>query len=188
MKRLFIALWLLFAGLPADATEWAMDAESSHLQFVVTYTGQETPGVFRRFDTRLDFDPANPATGRLDVIVDITSADMDSADINDAIAAVDWFDFAGFPEARFTSSSISITDQNRYEAVGHLQLKGIDKEIVVPFRWVKNDTGAVLDGELVLDRSDYSIGTGEWATGDPIGLEVRLRFSVLLKLPLTESK
>jgi len=65
MKRLFIALWLLFAGLPADATEWAMDAESSHLQFVVTYTGQETPGVFRRFDTRLDFDPANPATGRL---------------------------------------------------------------------------------------------------------------------------
>jgi len=188
MKKSFIALCLFAAGLPANAAQWSMDAESSRLQFFVTYTGQKAPGTFRRFETQLDFDAGNPTSGRLDVVVDITSADMDSDDINAAIATRDWFDFAGFPEARFTSSSISVVDQNRYEAIGRLQLKGVEREIVVPFIWSRDGTRAVLNGEFVLDRLDYSIGTGEWAAGDPIGLEVRLNFSVAMRLSAPGSR
>jgi len=36
-------------------------------------------------------------------------------------------------------------------------------------------------GQLDLDRSAFNIGTGEWATGRTIGLEVKVRFSLNLR-------
>jgi len=44
-------------GVQAQATDWIMDKQTSKLQFVVRYEGSPAVGVFRQFDTRLDFDP-----------------------------------------------------------------------------------------------------------------------------------
>jgi polyisoprenoid-binding protein YceI len=36
-------------------------------------------------------------------------------------------------------------------------------------------------GELTLDRTRFGIGSGEWATPDPIGLDVKVKFKVTLR-------
>jgi polyisoprenoid-binding protein YceI len=169
---------------PMNAGDWQMDESASRLEFFITYTGQQAPGIFRRFETRIDFDPGEPADGRLDVTVDVTSADMDSAEINEAMAETDWFDYAGFPEARFSSMQLMADGDTGYRAIGTLSLKGIEKEISVPFNWREAgeapDRMATLSGELTLDRGDFVIGAGEWASGELIGLKVQLRFEVIL--------
>jgi polyisoprenoid-binding protein YceI len=166
------------------AAQWQMDASASRLEFFITYTGQEAAGSFQRFTTQLDFDAADPSQGQLVVTVDVTSADMDSAEINEAMAAAEWFDYADFPEARFSSIRLIVGDNDHYHAIGALQLKGIEKDIDVPFSWRETegnpDRSAVLSGELKLDRGDFGIGSGEWASGDMIGLAVTLRFEVHL--------
>lgn len=171
------AVWLLAVG-SAGATDWVMDAADSRLEFVVSYTGIEVPGHFGTFTTELRFDSAQLAGARLRVVVQVTSADMQSADLNTAIATAEWFDFVGHAEAVFVSDRIVAAGPGRFVAAGMLNLKGIERAIEVPFIWRDEGERATMQGELMLQRGDFEIGTGEWVAPDIIGADVRVRFEV----------
>ena len=98
---------------PAAAADWKMEAGTSRLEFAATYERTAAPGVFKEFDTRLHFDADKPTEGRLDVTIVISSADMNSADVNKAIGAAEWFDFAKFPRAEFHATEIRRTAAGR---------------------------------------------------------------------------
>jgi polyisoprenoid-binding protein YceI len=183
MKTAACLLGLLLAaaveGVPA--ADWKMDATGSRLAFVASFQRAAAPGVFREFNARIRFDPEKPADGRLDVTVRIASADMNSAEINSGIRAPEWFDLVRFPEAEFHATDIRRTDAGRYLARGVLSLKGVQRPVAVPFTWTGATDTATMDGELTLDRRLLGVGTGEWASGDVIGFEVKLQFTVKLR-------
>ena len=178
---------LLLAGLTlpagvAQAADWRMEPAGSRLEFAALFEKTTAPGVFREFDTRLRFDPDQPADSRLEVTVKVTSADMNSGDINSAIRGADWFDFVRFPQAEFRATDIRRVEANRnlYVARGTLTLKGMQQAVEVPFTWsplapAAGAKGAVanMEGELSLRRGAFGIGAGEWAATNVIGAEVR---------------
>jgi len=172
---------LLISSTTAGAAEWQMLADGSRLEFFVVYSGLEAPGLFRQFQTELQFDPATPGMGRLTVTVIMSSADLDSTDINTAIAGPEWFDFEQYAEAQFVSESITGIGNGRFIASGSLRLKGIEQTIDVPFTWLEADGLAKMRGELMLRRAAFDIGTGEWTASDVIGPDVRVRFDVALQ-------
>lgn len=161
------------------ATDWRIDAHASQLNFTPSFEDADAPGRFERFEVSMDFDPAHPAQGCLRVVVDVTSADMDSHDINLAIAEPEWFSFSAFPEATFTSTGIS-GNNGQYSASGILKLKGIEQAVDVPFHWQSDGTTARMEGSLDLDRMLFGIGTGEWSDDGPIAHRVRVSFTVSL--------
>jgi len=175
-----VLILLLVVTFSAEATEWHMSVDNSRLEFFITYSGLETPGYFRQFATELQFDPVTPADGQLVVTVVILSADMDSADINAEIVGPEWFDVAQYADAQFVSDSIVKIGDRRFIATGRLQLKGIEQLVEVPFTWSQADGQAQLRGELILQRGIFGIGSGEWATSDIIGQNVRVRFDIAL--------
>ncbi len=167
--------------------EWTLDPTEAaqSLRFVAQYERAPAPGVFHRFAVRFAFDPRRPERqGWLLVTVDVTSADMRSDDINDAIRAPDWFDAARYPRAEFESRTIRRDDSapGRYLARGRLRLKGVEREIELPFTWREQDGGtAFMEGGLTLDRRDFGIGSGEWARDKTIGFEVKVEFKIKLR-------
>jgi polyisoprenoid-binding protein YceI len=179
--------WLLAATLliaatpPAQAADWRMDAGTSRLEFAATFETAVAPGVFREFDTRMQFDADKPEASRLDVTIVVTSADMNSADVNKAISGADWFDFARFPQAEFHATDIRRTDAGRYSARGMLRLKGVQQPVEVPFTWAETGDAARMDGEFTVRRGAFGIGTGEWAATSVIGADVKIRFSLRLR-------
>ena len=172
---------LLLGTDAAFAADWRMDPAQSRLAFSASYQGEPVPGVFKRFDTRLRFDPMKPTDSRLEVTVKLPSADFGSGDINDAIREPEWFDFARFPEARFVSTDIRQTAPGRYVARGTLSLKGASQALAVPFTWKASGKSADMKGEMKLNRTTFGIGSGEWTSGDLIGLDVQVTFDVHLK-------
>lgn len=183
MVRLILvtALAALAASTPALAADWVLEPSASRIDFVASFEGNNAPGTFRTFDARARFDPDHPEQGRLDVTVQVGSADMRSADINKAIAGPEWFDSARFPQGEFRSAQITGTGQGRYAARGTLKLKGIERVVVVPFRWFRAGNEARMEGELVVKRNGFDIGTGRWAATNVIGPDVKIRFSVRLR-------
>ena len=183
MKRpACLALLLASAALPqAFAADWRMDPAASRLDFAATYENAAAPGVFREFDVRLDFDPERPADGRLEVGIRVASADMANADINKAIAAAEWFDFARHPQAEFRATEIRRVQANQYLARGTLKLKGVQQPVEVPFSWNATADGASMQGEFVVKRLPFGIGTGEWASTSIIGPAVTVKFLVRLR-------
>src|SRR5450755_2807320 len=153
-----------------------MDAAASHLEFATTFEKTVAPGVFGEFDARMHFDVDKPTEGRLDVTIVVKSAD-----INNAIAGSDWFDFARFPQAEFHATDIRRTGADRYLARGVLTLKGVQKPVEVPFSWGETGDAARLEGEFIVKRGAFGIGTGEWAVTSVIGADVKVKFSVRMR-------
>lgn len=161
-------------------TGWRSIPERSQLGFTATFEGAKAPGKFHGFDVCFAFDPGQPATGRLDVRIDMGSADMDSADLNEEIVDADWLDASAFPQAWFSSEHIETTGTTELVAHGSLTLKGRSQPVDVPFRWQVGSDHAIMSGELTLKRTAFGIGAGEWATAESIGDDVKVRFVVTL--------
>jgi len=183
MKRLALLCALLAANAfaVASAADWKMDPTGSRLEFAATFEKAPAPGVFKEFDARLRFDPDKPGSGALDVTIDVASADMSSADVNAAIRGPEWFDFAKFPRAEFHATEIRRVGADRYLARGKLSLKGATQAVEVPFKWTPSADGATMEGEFVVKRGAFGIGTGEWSATDVIGADVNVKFLVRLR-------
>ena len=180
MKRIASAVVFTIAGAAAFAGEWRMQGEGE-LLFQPTWEGEAVPGRFGEFDVRLDTDDDGIAGSELEVTVSLESADMDDPDINEAIAGAEWFAVSEYPVATYTSDTIDRTGDGIYLASGHLELKGVRLPVDVPFSWSAQDNRAEMSGEVVIDRTRFDVGSGEWASGDTIGTQVRVRFNVSLQ-------
>jgi polyisoprenoid-binding protein YceI len=183
MKILACLCGLLAAGAVhrAHAADWSMEPSGSRLEFAATFEKTAAPGVFKEFDTRVRFDPDKPAGGRIDVTIKVTSADMNSADVNKAIREPEWFDFERFPQAEFHATDIRRAESNRYLARGTLTLKGVRQPVEVPFVWTGSADAATMEGEFTVKRGPFGIGTGEWAATNVIGADVKVKFRVKLR-------
>lgn len=183
-----IGLGLLLACWQAPharAADWKLEPAGSRLEFIATFEKTPAPGIFKDFNVRLSFDPEQPGSGRLDVTIRVASADMASADINTAIAGIEWFDFARHQQAEFHASDIrrlpTSPQPNRFVARGTLSLKGVSQAVEVPFSWSPGTEGASMDGEFSVKRGPFGIGTGEWMVTDVIGADVKVKFRVRLR-------
>lgn len=158
----------------AHADNWAIISESSRLGFTATFEGAKFNGEFRRYQADLKFDPADLEHSRFEVTVDVTSADTGSSDLNDGMALPEWFNFRRYPRATFVTSAIRRLGPDRYEARGTLTIKGIAHEVTLPFSWQRLGDQAAIEGETVLQRTDFKLGEGEWASGAALSLDVRV--------------
>jgi polyisoprenoid-binding protein YceI len=182
MKRI---AWLLLAAAalrvePAFASEWRADPAASRLEFIASFERAPAPGRFKAFDAHVKLDPDRATDGRVDVTIDVTSADMGNGDVNRAIRGPEWFDAPRHPEARFRSAEIRPVSPGRFVAAGRLALKGVERAVDVPFAWQESGEHATMEGELRIARAVFAIGTGEWADTRVVGPDVVVRFSVRL--------
>ena len=180
LTRVLAMLSLALGINHAAAADWRLEAAGSRLEFVAMFEKTPAPGVFKDFDVRLDFDSEKPG-GRMDVRIRVASADMASADINKAIAGAEWFDFTRHQEARFQSTDIKRVASGRYVAHGILNLKGAQQNVDVPFTWSASAQGATMDGEFIVKRTPFGIGSGAWAATTTIGADVAVKFRVRLR-------
>ena len=180
MKRTTSLLISTLAVSAAFADEWRMQGEGE-LLFQPTWEGESLPGRFGEFDVRLDTGDGGVTGAKLEVTVNLDSADMDDPDINEAIAGAEWFAVSEHPVATYTSDSIDTGPDGGYVAKGHLDLKGVRLPVTVPVQWSESGGLGEMSGDVVIDRTRFEVGSGEWASGDTIGTEVRVSFNVILQ-------
>ncbi len=179
MGRLLLILASAMLATTAAAGEWR-STKGSRLSFEATIENDPLPGEFKAFDVTLDFDPDNLDAARLVVTVDLTAADLDDDEMNEILFDVGWFHTNKHKEAIFTSAEI-VTSGDGYEARGTLDLKGRKSEVIVPFRWHPDGGRAVMTGRATIDRSQFRVGSGEWAGDDAVRHAVELAFKVALE-------
>lgn len=179
MNRIVLFALLIGTSLPAVASEWR-STEGSEFTFEVAFEGAPLSGYFREFNVVLKCDAACPESGSLRVTVNLKAADMGDPDMNEVLLDPAWLAVEQFTEAIFCSDSIARQAPGEFVATGSLNLKGTVKDIAVPFAWASSGVQATMQGKFVLQRTDFDVGSGEWATDASIGTAVALRFAVQL--------
>jgi polyisoprenoid-binding protein YceI len=171
------------AAADAAATHYTADPTKSTLDFQFVQAGAQNKGKFAKLTATLDFSPDNPATGKLDVVVQIASVDTGDKERDDTLKSADLFAADKFPQAHFVSTQITKT-ANGYDAVGKLTLRGVPRDIHVPFTFKAateqgKSVGALL-GKTTLKRLDFGVGQGDWKATDQVGNDVAVSYSLRL--------
>ncbi|WP_417320531.1 YceI family protein [Emcibacter sp.] len=172
--------FLFMALLPVrvSAAEWIVDYDKSRLGFSGLQTGNAFTGIFESWAAHISLDPEDLSTAAINVEIDMSSVDTFDKQRNEALPGADWFDVSRFPKAIFKSARVTHLDHNHYEAAGTLTIRGVSKQVTLPFRMDINGDEAIAIGGLTLVRSDYEVGQNMWSSGQWVGLDVKVTFEL----------
>jgi polyisoprenoid-binding protein YceI len=174
MKRnsiLCLAAFVLAAS-PASAAHWSVDYAKSRLSFTAQWSGEPFSAEFKRWNADIDFDPADLTHARVSVSVDLASEASDEADFDSGLKGAEGFETSHFPTARFISKAFSAKSANTYMATGTLTVRGISRDITLPFKLAISGGMAHMTGTVHVVRTDFGIGQGTWAAPTPVSHDV----------------
>lgn len=155
------------------------DGGSGKLEFTATQADARFSGSFKRFHVTLDFDPAAPAQGRLDVSVEAGSIDTQDGERDEILRGADFFDVAKHPRAEYHATRFQRAGEG-WRADGELTIRGVKKPVPVSFTLAQAGGATVMKGSAGLKRLDFGLGRGEWASTEWVGDAVDVRFELKL--------
>lgn len=189
MKRI-LSISLLILGLAFSSifaqNKYSFDLSHSTLGFEVKHMVISTvDGKFKKFDGSLEFDGKDPQSIKVNVTVDMSSIDTDEEKRDGHLKSPDFFDVANYPTATFISKKV-VKKDDAYELIGDLTLRGVTKEIVIPFTfngsitdpWGNNRVG--FEGSSLINRKDFGVSwnktmdNGGLVVSDEVKLKIHL--------------
>ena len=180
--RRMLTVLLIVAGailaVPVEAAMWNQ-LPSSQLLFHFTQSGTAFTGKFERFEARIEFDPARPEEGRIDVMIDIASLDTQNDERDTMLRSAELFDAEKFPQAQFTADKIRPIGPGQYEAAGTLTIRDVSLPLVLPFglkieKAADGGDTAAASGSITISRRDFGLARGQWEVTDIVADEVRI--------------
>jgi polyisoprenoid-binding protein YceI len=172
------------AALAPAVPVWIVDKVASRLTFRSSVSGQTFDGVFKAWDAQIAFDPKNLRASHATVTVNIPSVVTGDPTRDQMLPTPDWFAAQKFPQATFVSTQITQTGPDRYQAVGDLRIRGVVRQVTLPFTLSIIKDMAAMDGALTIDRRAFGIGQGQFASPDTVAANV----SVMVKLSARKSR
>lgn len=184
-----VALCLAFASgslvarFAAAAPEtWRFDPVHSQIWFSGDHEKFSHPlGRLRIADGWFAFDEKDWSASRVDVVIDLRSADMGDPKWNDAVKSAQLLDAARWPSAHFVSTRVEQTDARHGVIHGNLDLHGITNDVDVAFTLNRIGTDpyafkrkAGFSASATLHRFDF----GMTRYADVVGNEIDLRFEI----------
>jgi polyisoprenoid-binding protein YceI len=171
------------ADAAASVAHYVLDPTKSTLEFTFTQAGAQNKGHFARFPVSFDFSPANLAASRLEVTVEVGSLDTGDEERDGTLRGADLLAVAKFPQAHYLATQITRTAAG-FEAAGKLTLRGVTRELRVPFTFrTATENGVAvgyMSGKTTLQRLDFGVGQGDWKATDQVGNEVGVSFALRL--------
>ncbi|MCP9269453.1 YceI family protein [Xenorhabdus sp. XENO-1] len=168
LKKMLIGLTtgaLLMSTGSAIAANYKIDTIGQHafIEFRIQHLGMSwIYGSFRKFNGDFSFDPQNPATDKVNVVIKTNSVDTNHAERDKHLRSPDFLNTGKYPEAKFTSTKIS-QEGEKYTIIGDLTLNGVTKPVTLNARlmgegndpWGGYRTGFEANGKIKL--KDFNI-------------------------------
>jgi polyisoprenoid-binding protein YceI len=166
------------AAMPASAANWTVDYAKSRLGFTVLWSNEPFSATFKSWKADIAFDPADLQHAHADVSVALASEASDEPDFDQGLGSPLGFKTSQFPNAHFVTTGFTHKSGNDYVATGRLSLKGVTKNVILPFTLSIEGKEAHMKGSAVVIRTDYNVGEGTWAAPDPVAHEVTVTIDI----------
>jgi cytochrome b561/polyisoprenoid-binding protein YceI len=150
---------------------WRVMAGST-LGFQSAWSGQPVRGRFNLWRAEIVFSPEALDRSKVSVAVDVASVDTGDAQRDAVLPSGDWLDSAHHPTAVFTATQFRKVGDDRFEALGRLELRGRTLPLKLPFRLKIAGDRAQAHATAVVDRTAFGIGQGEFAATDQVPAKV----------------
>ncbi len=179
-----VLLAVAAAALAGPALAQQVLPAQSEIAFVSRQMGVPVEGKFRQWAAQINFDPKNPAAGKVGFTIQTGSASFGSPETDAEVPKAPWFNVAKFPTASFASSAIKPLGGGRFDVAGTLSIKGSSQPVVVPVTITQTGTQgggtSTASGSFTIKRLDFKIGEGEWTDTSMVANDVTVKFKLAL--------
>jgi cytochrome b561/polyisoprenoid-binding protein YceI len=146
--------------LQAEPSGWAV--QDGQLGITAVQLGSDVQGQFAEWSAAINFDADAPGAVKGDVTVEIAIASLTLGSVTSEALKPEFFAAEEHPTARFTADIVESEGENAYTADGTLTLKGTEMPLSLPFTLMIDGDTAQMQGQTVIDRRDFGIGTASY--------------------------
>ncbi len=139
--------------------------------YSIKFSSKKINGIFTGLKAIIVFDSKNLSQSKITALIDVPSANTGNNLKNKHVLHA--LEACKFQTIKFESTSIS-KKGNSFEAYGKLTMKGVTKEIILPFSFAKNENDGVFSGSFSVIPKEYSIDK----SGTPDVIEISLYIKV----------
>lgn len=163
-----------------EATTLTLATEGSSVGFIGAKVTGDHKGSFAKFSGTATVEGDKLAS--MEIVVDVASMSTDSEDLTGHLLHTDFFAAETYPQAKFTSLSISEKAGEggaTHEVVGNLELKGQAKKVTFPATITVKDGSVESKAAFSIDRKLWGItyaGKPDDLIKDDVALELSLKF------------
>ena len=158
MKNYLFLIFLLVTSF-APAQSFIPVERGSAVKFEINNLGFKVDGSFKDILGAIQFDEGNLAGSSFNVTVNSNTVNTNNSTRDKHLRGEDYFDVSAYPLIRIVSTRIAkSTTEGYFVFFGKLTIKGIDQDIVFPFKAVAEDGAFRFTGEFKIKRRDFNIG------------------------------
>lgn len=165
---------------------WDMDKAHSSIYFDVKHTYATVRGLFDDFSGTITLDTENNDKSQVEFEVKVDSINTNITQRDNHLRSDDFFAAGKHPVMTFKSTNVKQIEGNQYILTGNLTIKGITKEVDVPFSYLGMRENPLMKGKMVagfeadftINRLDYNVGDGKYYKMGVIGKDVRIVISL----------
>lgn len=160
---LMLVALMALAGTVLAGDAYNFDLAHSNVGFTVRHMLiSNVPGKFTEFTGTIVYDEQDVTKSSVNVTIKAASINTNNDNRDKHLRSADFFDVENHPEITFASKAIQKTDDG-YVAVGDLSIRGVTKEVRLPFEILGTVTdtrgnqriGA--EGTLTINRQDFNV-------------------------------
>ena len=169
----FILIVSLLLSLPVTGISQIINKDSSLVTFEISNLGINTVnGTIKGFNGRVLLDTVDISNSLFQVCIDPATVNTGISARDRALLEEDYFSVERYANICFKSREIIKTEEG-FLTIGALTLKGISREVSIPFTFEEHK----LTGSLEINRSEYGVGP---KSGFLVGKTVKLRILCVL--------
>ncbi|MGH7494867.1 MAG: YceI family protein [bacterium] len=195
-KTVFVAVFVLsLLTVPGFAGEkFLIDPSHSNVGFTVRHMAiAKVNGAFKKFSGTIVYDDKDVTKSSVNVVIHTASIDTENENRDIHLRSDDFFNVAKDSLITFASKKIEKKGEG-YVAIGDLTLRGVTKEVALPFTILgtikdqDGDTRLGVEAKTTINRFDYGV---KWdRTFEPgnliVGKDVDITLNLEAKTPKAE--
>lgn len=175
---------VLFISMPlfAAATHWTIIPNESTLSFTATQNNAPVTGEFKKFTGDILFSEQDLTASSVDIKIDMNSLNTSYGELKDTLLAADWFNVKLFPSAEFKATQFTKKSEHQYQANGTLTIRDKTLPMTLDFT-IENiaPNKVIAKGKATINRTQFGVGQGEWASTKEIKDSVEVDFIIHAK-------
>lgn len=149
-------LFLLLIPLLWSAT--LLTNKPHKLGFEIKNFGVMVDGTMSGFNGELTFNPHFLDAAQFNFTLDVKTLKTGMPERDKDLLLPEYFNASKFPHIHFNATEFIHVENDNYEAVGTLKIKGVSKRVKVPFTYIAGTETDYIRGEVAINRRDFGVG------------------------------
>ena len=134
-------------------------------------------GEFGGLVAKINFDAAKSYSNHIEAEVESKTLNTDNDSRDKHLKKEDYFSVEKFPTISMSASTFAKQPDKSYKGYFKLTLKGVTKDIVIPFTFIESDNTAEIVGTFKFNRREYGVGESSIILSDNVTLMINVKLT-----------